>query len=79
VEVLSSLHKDIQSDGVEIKKGGKYIGRNNNVVQTQTRSYDAGYIINSAGLYAGVIGKDFGFSQNTVFFLLKGFTSTLMN
>jgi (S)-2-hydroxyglutarate dehydrogenase len=72
VEVLSSLHKDIQSDGVEVKTGEKYIGRNNNVVQTQTRSYDAGYIINSAGLYADVIGKDFGFSQKYSILPFKG-------
>jgi L-2-hydroxyglutarate oxidase len=72
VEVLSSLHKDIQRDGVEVKVGEKYIGRNNNVVQTQTRSYDAGYIINSAGLYADVIGKDFGFSQKYSILPFKG-------
>jgi (S)-2-hydroxyglutarate dehydrogenase len=72
VEVLSSLHKDIQRDGVEVKTGEKYVGRNNNVVQTQTGSYDAGYIINSAGLYADVIGKDFGFSQKYSILPFKG-------
>ncbi len=72
VEVLSSLHQDIQSDGVEVKTGEKYIGRNNNVVQTQTRSYDAGYIINSAGLYADIIGKDFGFSKKYSILPFKG-------
>ncbi len=72
IEVLSALHKDIQRAGVEIKTGEKYIGRNNNVVQTQTRSYDAGYIINSAGLYADVIGKDFGFSQEYSILPFKG-------
>ncbi|MBL78538.1 MAG: L-2-hydroxyglutarate oxidase [Nitrosomonadaceae bacterium] len=72
VEVLSSLHKDIQSDGIEVKTGEKYIGRNNNVVQTQTMSYSAGYIINSAGLYADVIGKDFGFSQKYSILPFKG-------
>ena len=48
------------------------IGRNNNIVQTQTWSYDAGYIINSAGLYADAIGKDFGFSQKYSILPFKG-------
>ena len=60
MEVLSSLHKDIQRDGVEVKTGEKYIGRHNNVVQTQTWSYDAGYIINSAGLWCDKISKMVG-------------------
>jgi L-2-hydroxyglutarate oxidase LhgO len=72
VEVLSALHKDIQRDGVEVKTGEKYIGRNNNIVQTQTRSYAAGYIINSAGLYADIIAKDFGFSQKYSILPFKG-------
>jgi (S)-2-hydroxyglutarate dehydrogenase len=72
LEVLSSLHKNIQSDGVKIKTGEKYIGRKNNVVQTQSGNYDAGYIINSAGLYADVIGRDFGFSQKYSILPFKG-------
>jgi (S)-2-hydroxyglutarate dehydrogenase len=72
VEVLSSLHKDIQLAGVEIKTGEKYVGRNNNVVQTQTESYDAGYVINCAGLYADTIGKDFGFSKKYSILPFKG-------
>jgi (S)-2-hydroxyglutarate dehydrogenase len=72
VEVLSSLQKGIQSDGVEIKTGEKYIGRKNNVVQTQSGYYDAGYIINSAGLYADTIGKDFGFSKKYSILPFKG-------
>ena len=71
-EVLLSLNQDIKDDGVEIKTGEKYIGRKNNVVQTQSGHYDAGYIINSAGLYADVIGKDFGFSQKYSILPFKG-------
>ena len=72
LEVLSSLHKDAQNEGVKIKMGEKYTGRNNKTVQTRTESYEAGYIINSAGLYADTIGKDFGFSKNYSILPFKG-------
>ncbi len=72
-EVLSSLYKDAKNEGVEIKMGEKYIGRvNNNILKTQTGNYEAGYIINTAGLYADTIGKDFGFSKNYSILPFKG-------
>ena len=63
-EVLSSLLKDAQNENIIIKVGEKYTGRKINTIQTQTGNYEAGYIINAAGLYADTIGKDFGFSKD---------------
>lgn len=72
LEILTSLYQDAQNEGVDIKMGEKYKGRTNNTVKTQISSYDAGYIINSAGLYADTIGKDFGFSKNYRILPFKG-------
>ena len=71
-EVLSSLLKDAQNENITIKVGEKYTGRKNNTIQTQTGNYEAGYIINAAGLYADIIGKDFGFSKNYSILPFKG-------
>ena len=71
-EVLSSLLKDARNENIIIKVGEKYTGRKNNTIQTQTGSYEAGYIINAAGLYADIIGKDFGFSKDYSILPFKG-------
>ena len=52
--------------------GEKYTGRKINTIQTQTGNYEAGYIINAAGLYADTIGKDFGFSKDYSILPFKG-------
>jgi len=71
-EVLSSLLKDAQNENIIIKVGEKYTGRKINTIQTQTGNYEAGYIINAAGLYADTIGKDFGFSKDYSILPFKG-------
>ena len=72
IEVLSSLLKDAQNENVIINMGTKYIGQKNNIVQTSTENYEAGYIINAAGLYADAIGKSFGFSKDYRILPFKG-------
>jgi len=71
-EVLSSLLKDAKNENIIIKVGEKYTGRKINTIQTQTGNYEAGYIINAAGLYADTIGKDFGFSKDYSILPFKG-------
>ncbi len=71
-EVLSSLLKDAQNENIIIKVGEKYTGRKINTIQTQTGNYEAGYIINAAGLYADTTGKDYGFSKDYSILPFKG-------
>jgi (S)-2-hydroxyglutarate dehydrogenase len=72
IEVLSSLLIDAQNEGISVRFGEEYIGRKNNIIRTHTESYEAGYIINSSGLYADTIGKDFGFSKSHSILPFKG-------
>ena len=72
LEVLSTLHKDSTNEGIKIKLGEKYIRQKNNVLYTKTEKYEASYIINSAGLYADIIAKDFGFCNDYSILPFKG-------
>ena len=63
VEVTRSLAQDAQDEGVEIHTGTAYQCRNGNEIRTNSGNYEAGYLVNSAGLYSDVIAMQYGFSK----------------
>jgi L-2-hydroxyglutarate oxidase len=63
-EVLQALQNDALHEGVEIRTGIRYLGRTKSGVITSSGNIDSKYVVNSAGLYADKIGRDFGFSKN---------------
>jgi len=71
-EVLASLVKDATSLGIDILTETMYLGKSANGIKTNNGEIEAGYIINSAGLYADKIAKDFGFSQDHTIIPFKG-------
>lgn len=72
IEVMQSLLQDSLSLGIDIHFKTQYLSRNENTVITQNGKYDAGFIINAAGLYADKVAKDFGFSQDYRILPFKG-------
>ena len=71
-EVLKSLRDDAAALGVEFHFKTCYINLDGKTIQTPKETFEAGYILNTAGLYADRIARDFGFSQNYVILPFKG-------
>jgi L-2-hydroxyglutarate oxidase LhgO len=70
--VLDAILSDAKAESIAIHFGVKYLSNTGNVLQTNKGNYEAGYIINTAGLYADVIAKNFGFSKNFTILPFKG-------
>jgi len=71
-EVVNAMVHDAQHEGVEIHCESGYQSRRGTVVHSSHDSYDAGYIVNAAGLYADHIARDFGFSEHYRILPFKG-------
>lgn len=72
VDVVESLRDKAISENIDIIYSARYIESNNNIVVTNKGKYEAGYIINSAGLYADKVAVDFGFSEDYRILPFKG-------
>jgi L-2-hydroxyglutarate oxidase len=70
--VLQHILQDAIAEGIQVVFEAKYLRRNKNTLYTSKGPYEAGYIINAAGLYADVIAKDFGFSTDYTILPFKG-------
>lgn len=71
-DVVSAMVRDAQHEGVQIHCDSGYQSQQGRIVRTTQDSYDAGYIVNAAGLYADHIARDFGFSENYRILPFKG-------
>lgn len=74
-EIILHMAKSLKSlDGVTFKLGTGYKKRidNHTILTTQGEKIEAGFIINTAGLYADKIAKDFGFSEDYIIIPFKG-------
>ena len=74
IEVVNSIAKDAEEHGVEIHTDVRYLRVNdvNNVINTTNGNYQAGYIVNCAGLFADRVAIDFGFSKSYRILPFKG-------
>lgn len=72
IQVMSAMTEDAQNEGVDIRTGVAYLKKAKGGVETSDGVYSAGYIVNSAGLYADKIARDFGFSQEYRILPFKG-------
>ncbi len=73
VEVLTSLQSEAMEMGISIHKDEKYIGvRDQKIILTNLSTYTPGHFINSGGLYADSIARNFGFSKNYEILPFKG-------
>lgn len=71
-EVLKSMTADAINEGVELHTSVCYLKRNKKGIITSKGIYQAGYIVNAAGLYADKIARDFGFSEKYRILPFKG-------
>lgn len=71
-EVMKSLVADAMQAGIDILTETPYLGFKDGVVATGQGHITAGYIINSAGLYADKIAHEFGFAEHYRILPFKG-------
>jgi (S)-2-hydroxyglutarate dehydrogenase len=72
VEVTLEMKKDAIAEGVSIRTGVAYLGKQNGTLRTSAGDLQAGYVVNSAGLYADKIAQDFGMSEHFRVLPFKG-------
>ena len=70
--VMAAMAEDGISEGVQIHSDTRYLGRTGSAIRTSSETYQAGYVVNTAGLYADRIARDFGFSETYRILPFKG-------
>jgi L-2-hydroxyglutarate oxidase LhgO len=70
--VMQAMKKDALEEGVQLHCGVRYLSLHKQLVATSGGTYDAGYVVNAAGLYADHIARDFGFGKRYRILPFKG-------
>jgi L-2-hydroxyglutarate oxidase len=70
--VVDAMRADAIAEGINIQQGVTYLGRNGPTLKTTKGDFQAGYVINCAGLYADRVARDFGFSEEYRILPFKG-------
>ncbi|MBF0490868.1 MAG: FAD-dependent oxidoreductase, partial [Candidatus Omnitrophica bacterium] len=71
-EVCHSIKEELLQGGVDFSYETKYLGHEGNVIKTSKGEYEAGKLINCAGLYADKLAHDYGFGQKYTMIPFKG-------
>jgi L-2-hydroxyglutarate oxidase len=71
-QVMQAMKKDAVDEGVELHCGVRYLSASQGCVMTSQGTYDVGYVVNAAGLYADRIARDYGFSEHYRILPFKG-------
>lgn len=72
-QVMEFMRKDAENEGITVCCNTKYLKRKKDGTILTTRGeYQAGFVINAAGLYADKIANDFDFSKNYRILPFKG-------
>jgi L-2-hydroxyglutarate oxidase LhgO len=69
---MQAIKKDALEEGVQLHCGVRYLSLRKEQVETTGGTYDAGYVVNAAGLYADRIARDFGFAERYRILPFKG-------
>ncbi|VGO21659.1 NAD(P)/FAD-dependent oxidoreductase [Pontiella sulfatireligans] len=72
VPVLDSFKKDAEELGIEFHCSEPFVRCEGNRVWTKSLEFDAGYVVNAAGLYADQVAHSFGFGKNYAILPFKG-------
>jgi L-2-hydroxyglutarate oxidase LhgO len=70
--VMEAMKNDALKEGVRIHCGVRYQKCSQNRVVTTAGVFEAGYVVNAAGLYADRIAREFGFSEHYRILPFKG-------
>jgi L-2-hydroxyglutarate oxidase len=71
-EVVTALAKDAQVEGVDVRCGTRFLRKCQRLLHTSTGIYEAGYVVNAAGLYADVVARAFGMGESYGMLPFKG-------
>lgn len=71
-EAMQQLLRDLLIAQIDVRLGEKFEQFQDGLVKTNKAYYEAGYIINAAGLYADKIAKQFGFAKDYCIIPFKG-------
>ncbi len=71
-QVIEQMLVDARAEGVEVLLGVKYLSNRGQRIKTQCDIFEAGYVVNAAGLYADQIAKNFSFCKNYTILPFKG-------
>lgn len=72
VPVMHSFCRDAEELGIQFYYDEPFVSCSGNQVQSRTMRFDAGYVINAAGLYADKVAHRFGFGQSYSILPFKG-------
>ncbi len=72
VPVLEAFRKEAADMGIEFHCSEPFAKCEGNRVWTRTREFDAGYVVNAAGLHADKVAHRFGFGKNYAILPFKG-------
>lgn len=70
--VMAALREDAQAEGVQVRTGCGYRRQRHGIVFGETDAFQAGFVVNAAGLYADRIARDYGFSERYRILPFKG-------
>jgi L-2-hydroxyglutarate oxidase LhgO len=59
-------------EGIQFHHGVRYLKKEREKIRTSAGSYNAGYVVNAAGLYADKVAQDYGFSERYRILPFKG-------
>ena len=71
-EVTRALATDAQASGVEMVFGARALGRKGKALETTKGSFEGGYLVNAAGLYADKLAQTYGFGEDLDILPFKG-------
>lgn len=71
-EVVKQMKIDALHEGVAIQNGVAFQGRDNRLIMTSAGNFQAGYVVNCAGLFADKIALHYGFSRKYRILPFKG-------
>ena len=70
--VMTAMEREARRLGVGIHCGAGFMGQDNGAVRTSAGAFRAGYVVNTAGLYADAVARHFGFSRDYRILPFKG-------
>jgi len=72
LQVVQRLESDARDEGINFHYNVCYLSQKGNDILSNNDDYQAGYVVNAAGLYADKVARDFGFSQQYRILPFKG-------
>jgi len=72
IQVLQAMKRDALNEGITVVQNATYLSKVNGRLVTSAGDFEAGYVVNAAGLYADRVAQDFGFSEDYRILPFKG-------